>query len=509
MKNRPINLCKFFLAVFICGVVITASSVVYAGVIIQPAPSSGLLSYWTFDAKTIDWGSNSISDISGNGNTGTMVSMTSGGNQIAGKRAQALFFDGNVDSISLASNPVTSVSNPSSVCSWANTNDISASTGGYNQTILNLYTNSNNGIHIGNVANSGSFFASYRSGGVYYGAQSTVQVFSNNTWVHVCYVWNGSGITLYANGVSIASTTNSDSAGTVNTIGAHNDLGDGAWSGSIDDLRIYNRALSLTEIKQIYQSGALVLNSLPNKTVVLQKTPSNFLSNGLVGYWSFDGSKINWATNRVTDSSGNGNTGTIINMSTTTSPSQGKMGQALSFDGINDFVSVGSTNADFERTDPFSFSLWSKWSGTTDNFYSFLGRSNGLAGTYFFWAGSALASLANANSIVFAIDGSNATALDVSTATNSVLGSTNAWTHIVVTYDGTSSVSGVKIYVNGTSMVLTTHQSDLSASIKPSVDWRIGDDYTNDWMNGQIDEVRIYNRVLSETEVRQLYLQGK
>jgi hypothetical protein len=135
------------------------SLVVHASVLIESSPVSGLAAYWTFDAKSIDWGSNLVTDVSGNGNTGTLVSMTAAGNQVAGKRAQGVYLDGNVDSVSLASNPITTVSNPSSVCAWANTNNISASSGGYNQTILNLYTNNNNGIHMGNIVTSGKFFA--------------------------------------------------------------------------------------------------------------------------------------------------------------------------------------------------------------------------------------------------------------------------------------------------------------------------------------------------------------
>ena len=53
------------------------------------------------------------------------------------------------------------------------------------------------------------------------------------------------------------------------------------------------------------------------------------LSNGLVGYWSLDGSQTNWTTGKTSDSSGQGNTGQLISMSTSTSPVAGKIGQAL------------------------------------------------------------------------------------------------------------------------------------------------------------------------------------
>jgi hypothetical protein len=70
--------------------------------------------------------------------------------------------------------------------------------------------------------------------------------------------------------------------------------------------------------------------------------PSNYLtlSSGLVGYWPLDGKNTNWSTGQTLDLSGQGNTGQLINMSTTTSPVAGKIGQALNFNGSNSYVST-------------------------------------------------------------------------------------------------------------------------------------------------------------------------
>lgn len=474
------------------------SSIVHAGVVIKPTPTTGLLAYWSFDSKTFNWGTNKVYDISGNSNTGTLVSMTTSGNQVAGKKGQALFFDGNVDSVSLASNPVSTVSNPSSACVWAKTNDVSASTGGFNQTIFNFSNDIDNGVHIGSTVNTGTFFASYRSGGTYYGGQSTSGIFTNNSWNHVCYVWNGTGVALYANGASVASTTNTDPPSTVNTIGARNDLGDGTWSGSIDDLRVYNRALSIAEIKQIYNSGALVLNSLQgNKTVVLQKTPSNFLTNGLVGYWSFDGSKINWASNTVTDSSGNGNTGTMINMSTTTSPAQGKIGQALSFDGVNDRINITdpvSGVLDF-GTDSFSYGLWVYVTQNSGNYDMplFKGGSSAVAAGYDMELGN---SLWRAN----LSDGVDSVGFTFSAAPL-----LNQWVHLMTVVD--RSVQRGYVYVNG--VVVSSSGTDISSIDSVSNATNISISNATYPFNGKIDDVRIYNRALSATEIGQLYRLGR
>lgn len=77
------------------------------------------------------------------------------------------------------------------------------------------------------------------------------------------------------------------------------------------------------------------------------------LGNGLVGYWSFNGPDMN--ATKVLDSSGQGNHGTLTNMDVKKSTVAGRIGQALSFDGSNDFVSVSSAVI---TAPPFTFCTW-------------------------------------------------------------------------------------------------------------------------------------------------------
>src|SRR3989338_10445314 len=66
------------------------------------------------------------------------------------------------------------------------------------------------------------------------------------------------------------------------------------------------------------------------------------IDRGLVGYWTMNGPDINWATGVVSDASGNGNTGQLISMSTTTSPVMGVVGQGLKFDGVKNRIKLPS-----------------------------------------------------------------------------------------------------------------------------------------------------------------------
>src|SRR3989344_1598338 len=82
---------------------------------------------------------------------------------------------------------------------------------------------------------------------------------------------------------------------------------------------------------------------------------------GLVGYWSFDVGK---GGAKAVDMSGRGNNGTLTNMNTTAAWVGGKIGNALDFDGSNDYVSIADpgTNSIFDRTtgDSITISVWAK-----------------------------------------------------------------------------------------------------------------------------------------------------
>src|SRR3989344_771986 len=101
--------------------------------------------------------------------------------------------------------------------------------------------------------------------------------------------------------------------------------------------------------------GSMIVTPPARAAAVINKLPSSLgLATNLVGHWTMDGKDINWSANTMTDKSGNGNTGTITNMSTTTSPTIGKLGQGLRFDGVNDKVTLNSISG----SQTFTISSW-------------------------------------------------------------------------------------------------------------------------------------------------------
>lgn len=83
------------------------------------------------------------------------------------------------------------------------------------------------------------------------------------------------------------------------------------------------------------------------------------------------------------------------------------------------------------------------------------------------------------------------------------------WQHLFATYDGSGKASGVDLRLNGVKQVLATEYDALQGSTDTAVPLRIGGRSPGFYrFVGAIDDVRIYNRQLSEGDVQQLYATG-
>jgi len=107
------------------------------------------------------------------------------------------------------------------------------------------------------------------------------------------------------------------------------------FQGAIDEVRIYNKALTTADIQTLYQQTA---------------TSSSTNVPGLVAYWNFDEGSGTIAA----DSSGNGNNGTLVNGPSWTN---GIKGKALLFDGVDDNVTVPNSNS-LNLANSFTLSAW-------------------------------------------------------------------------------------------------------------------------------------------------------
>ena len=217
---------------------------------------------------------------------------------------------------------------------------------------------------------------------------------------------------------------------------------------------------------------------------------------GMVSYWNFDEGTGTTAADSVDN-----NPGTLINGPVWTT---GKVGGALSFDGVNDYLTLGSSSAfNFERTNPFSVSLWVKADANVAAWSSLISKMV-VGGTWTGW----IVELDPNYKISFALVSSWSSNVLRQVSTGQAIND-NLWHHVVATYDGSSSPSGMKIYVDGIPQSTNNDFNSLSASIQNSVLPQIsGRNGLNSLFKGLIDEPAIYNRALSADEIQQQYQDG-
>jgi hypothetical protein len=225
------------------------------------------------------------------------------------------------------------------------------------------------------------------------------------------------------------------------------------------------------------------------------------LSNrGLVGHWPFDTNTLNWTTDVAQDTSGSGNNGQMIAMSTTTSPVAGEIGQALQFDGTSQWIAI--SDAASLRPAAITVSAWIKVSSSVaqraviaEKWYDGSVRGYGIE-------------ITNQNcpfQIAFRYSDVNS-GNGEHTACSGVTPAVGTWYFVTATYDAALGLA--TIYVNG--VADGTNQDTASNSLEqPTSPLGIGAANDGGTWNylfpGTIDDVRIYNRALSGAEVQQLY----
>ncbi len=217
--------------------------------------------------------------------------------------------------------------------------------------------------------------------------------------------------------------------------------------------------------------------------------PSYVPIQGLVGWWPFNGN--------ANDESGNGNHGTV-NGATLAADRNGNAGKAYSFDGVNDFIEIANSFTLSNNLDTITLASWVNirnwYTNPVWNNYSFPLISKGTLSWNF-----------PQYSCVIIPGQITAYLNQKGTSSSNFPTSFNSWMHISAIID----FSTVKIYVNG----VLIHSGNAT-----SAPGGIGNYTTNtslifgkdipgqtEYANGLLDDIAIYNRALSASEVQQLY----
>lgn len=401
-------------------------------------------------------------------------------------------------------------------------------------------------------------FASYTSSGS--GEGLTSHNGYQYQWVHCVGVREGSTKRLYINGdLDNTGTTQGVATGKTTKVflGTIEDTSHKyqLFNGKIDDVRVYNRALSAQEVFELYQLGAAGRASNPypsngavsvDPNVVLSWSPGNqavshdvyfgtanppvfqrnqtattfdpgTMNANTTYYWRIDeigpggtttgtiwsfttgGSDpdfISWwkfdeTSGTIAYDSAGTNNGTVYGAIWTT----GKIGGALSFDGVNDYVQVSDAPFDFGATTDFSYCLWVK---TTSSSYKILVNKSMSSGYPYTGFGLFILS----GKIRTEVIDSSGNILQCNTT--SII-SDGQWHFIAVVADRNGNL---EIYNNG----VREDFKPLSGvgNINNNIPLAIGRsmDYNGLYFGGLVDDVRIYKRVLSASEILQLYQSG-
>lgn len=426
----------------------------------------GLLGYWSFNERA---GTVATDFSSGKGNNGAI----SNGTWSGGKFNGGLSFNGSNTSVNLGT--MVGPTNEITISAWVKKNSHAAWSSivdRYGSESLDCFT-----LGFDNSTGQKLMFMWNSQAAAWANKVTGDSVIPLNEWVHVGASSNGSTVTFYVNGVADGTQSSGAVCASGNVyIGANFPGGDEYFNGDIDEVRIYERALTATEMQGLYEAGQARVNTSSSNL-----THGSSLASGLVGLWTFDGADT---TDKVYDRSGQANNGYFVGGATSTAKTIGKLGQALKFDGANDYVSLGTQS---------TFNLGS--SGEPMSACTWVKRRSSGAHEGPIWA---------EGSFYMRLNGDTTGDVGVWGLAANVTGLVlDDWQHICFSWDG---VSTIQSYVDGIANGSGSGTSISGSSPSLALGARLAQ---SAYFDGSIDDVRLYNRALTAAEVLQLYNAGK
>jgi hypothetical protein len=252
------------------------------------------------------------------------------------------------------------------------------------------------------------------------------------------------------------------------------------FAGQIDEVDIFNRALSVAEVHEIFAAG-----SSGKCLHACFGPPAN-----LIGWWPGDGN--------VDDIEGTRDA-VLINGATF---GAGTVAQAFSLDGVNDYVVIPNTGGafDFDATESFSWDAWFSTTGSiSGGLQTILAKEDGDRPSF--------------NSLMVA-DGKVSCGLQPSeggTFSVSSAGSykNGSFHHLACVFDRSNNT--LTMVVDGSAETLQTSIPTGSTFIEPSTDVLIGARIPaapDRFFAGQVDEADIFSRALSVAEIQEIFAAG-
>lgn len=469
---------KIFSILFI-GVVVVSLMMIPAA-LVGANPGPGIAGSWHLDEGS----GTTAYDSTTNNNDGALNNFT-GTYWVSGKFGSALSFDGSDDYVQIAneSNFDFDKNDEFTIEAYVQTDS---------NGILNIVTKMAN-----SALNTGYQLIKHDSVGYDSGGENKLYFFLINTyntdmivvygstdiadglWHHVAVTYDGSatagGVQIYVDGTPETMYTR----GSWNTLSGSilNDLplqisgregANYAFDGLIDEVRIWDQALSAEDIP-VLASGTCL------------SPPS-----GMVSWWPGDGDASDIA---------DGNDGTLHGATF----AAGLVDQAFSFDGVDDYVEVPDAD-NLDITNELTIDAWFYNTGTISMRWQRIIHKN-YRQNYEIW-------IENSGRLLqFRIG--DGTVTNIATLSSGTEIQFDTWYHVAAVYDGSS----MKLYLNGDlSSSMNTSITALGITTDPVIIGNVGTDIPafnhNRPFNGLIDEVEIFNRALSQSEIQAIYNAG-
>ena len=424
-------------------------------------PPAGMVSWWPGDGNA-----NDIVD----GNPGTLQ----GGATFApGIVGDAFSFDGVDDYVVVPDSANLDLTEQFTLDAWINPSSL------HNAPLDGALISKvggaagNNGYQFGITGNNAVLLCQFNAAGEPWpGNQLIVDLPSAiplHQWSHVACTYDNADLKIYVNGglvgtQPVGAKSVVDSASNLRISGDDNNHV--YFHGLIDEVEVFNRALTVDEIRAIYNAGSA-------GKIKPEPIPPPA---GMVSWWPGDGN-----ANDIMD----GNPGALFGDATY---AVGKVGQAFSFDGAGDSVVV--PHGPSLNLIDFTLEAWIKPSRTTPGQYQAIITKNITPRPPSLW-------LYDDNIVRVYFD---PVSLAAGSTTALTLGN---WHHLAATYDG----AAVKIYINGVLDVSVPATDTPATSVRPLL-FGAGRDNNSFFFQGLMDDVAVYNRALIAEEVQSIYEAG-
>ena len=422
-------------------------------------PKTGLIGWWAFNGNA--------QDESGNGNHGVLMNNVKFIKDRFNDSSKAITLQG--DSSYVVTSLKTIQSNSYTISCWFKTSEIMSNEIGL--VVSRRAPFQSDGLYL---SDTNGYIQCVTECDQAFHYNGKTEKYNDDKWHHFVSVFDGKKMFGYVDGklFSIQNLEVTTCIVSPFEFGRDNPYGR-YFKGDMDDIGIWNRALSEQEVKDLYDSKQ-----------VSSLIPDNVPKTGLIGWWPFNGN--------AQDESGNGNHG-VVNGANLTNDRNGNTKSAYFFDGINNYIEVNNSSS--LNTGIVSISCWIKPNSllTSNQFGpTILSKREASGwgdcyqmniGNHAFWADWTI----NGNGGIYYTDSSY------------LLIDTNTYAHIVYTHDA----NHVRLYLNGVKVNEIKSPGLLGTNTLPL--WFGARPQNIQFFHGIIDDIGIWGRVLDSNEIKRLY----